>query len=374
MTLQDSARTRSHSLDVLRGLVVVLAMLEHFSYFLSVWSLSYLKIGHVVDPRYAVMRRALEAGQPAALSPSMQWVFEQFGGWVNHSYVFLAAFNIAWLSRSQVRARLAGRLKVFLALFVFFTLEGAITSATFGEAFSVYPLQMWMLILALLNVVYVWLGLWGAVLVFGLSWLRFVVPWGELSGAWQDFMREAVHGAWEYDARLEYFLGSGALGLVFGALLHQFAERRTALLWGGVGIGTLGIVLHQLFGSSLRYDPQTFYGLEHAWVQTVGGSLYIWSCCLFVTSVFLALEGVVPFQKAPLLRWVGLHSLFVFALHKILFVHLVMPLYEWWLASRGLGVSINFPVVLTLTAACLGLTWLLQKLRVFEIVVGKGRP
>lgn len=80
-----------------------------------------------------------------------QTLNENLGPWVNHLYLFLAGFNIALRNREGVREVLGTRLRVFLALFVFFILETAITSQSVGESFSIYPLHMWMIVLSLLE-------------------------------------------------------------------------------------------------------------------------------------------------------------------------------------------------------------------------------
>ena len=337
---------------------------------MSIWYLGYMKTLHFFDPAYSSHKAGYEASQQLQIDGVLQGLLENLGGWVNHLYVFLAAFNIALATQEQVTKVLPSRLKTFLALFLFFTLEAAITGVSFGESFSVYPLQIWMLILALLNVVYSRFGLRGAVIVFVFSLFRFVLPLGSLSDGLQQWMQSHFHRSWEYDSRVEYFLGTAALGLMFG-LIQQFQSAKK-LVWAGFAIGFAGIIAHRFLGLYPEYEQNHFYSVEHFWIQSAVGTVYIWCWCLFVTAAFLILDPLVPFRRFLVLRWVGFYSLFVFALHKILFVHTLMPGYEWFLAQREQPVSVTFWAVFALMLLCLGISWAIQRLGVLEVIARSG--
>jgi hypothetical protein len=369
-----SKTERIAALDVFRGVAVILAILNHYGYLLTNWYAGFVKVHHFNDPSYASHHEAYGQGRLLVLDDFSQTLNENLGPWVNHLYLFLAGFNIAMRDREGVRAVLGSRLKVFLALFVFFTLETAITSQSVGESFSIYPLHMWMIVLSLLNVVYVYWGGRGAAVLFGCMFLRFVLPVSLVSDGLEDWMQQHFQRNWEYDARLEYFAGTGALGLLFGALYRGRWTVSQKFRFVTIGCSFAFIVLFLLFGALPQFDRENYYAIEHFWIRTISGSLFIYSCCVFFTGLFLLLDKHLNLKNVPVLTWVGCHSLFVFAFHRILFVHVLMPLHEWWLAQQGLVLTFSFATAAWHVVACLVLTWGLQKLRVFEIVAGAGSP
>ncbi len=372
-----STTERIAALDVFRGVAVILAILNHYGYLLTNWYAGFVKVQHFNDPAYASHHDAYGNGRLLVLDDFSLTLNENLGPWVNHLYLFLAGFNIAMRDREGVRAVLGNRLKVFLALFVFFTLETAMTSQSVGESFSIYPLHMWMIVLSLLSVIYVYWGGRGAALLFGFMFLRFVFPVSlvsHVSDGFETLMQQHFQRKWEYDARFEYFAGTGALGLLFGTIYRGrwsvSARFRFLTLAGSFAF----IILFLLFGALPHFDRENYYAIEHFWIRTISGSLFIYSCCVFFTGLFLLADKHVNLKNAPVLTWVGSHSLFVFAFHRILFVHVLMPLHEWWLAKQNLALTFSFGTAAAHVAAGLVLTWGLQKLRVFEIVARAGSP
>ncbi len=367
-----SLKKRLHSLDILRGLAVVLALYEHFGYRITFWYRGYIKPFHFTDANYSVHLPHYKNGTllvPDALSIGF---LELLTPWITHLYIMLACFNIAWRTPAEARQRLKGRLLVFLGLFVFFTFDNFVVAMSFGASLSVYPLQMWMVLFALLHIVYALWGSRGIAVVFALSFLRFVLPIEGLSQAWETWMQAHVHRDWEYNAKLEHFLGSGALGVLAGFAYRSWFSS-SHLLWVAtlLFVGTLAVLFYAPMGSFVAVD---YFALEHSWVGGVGTTLAIFTVCLFFIFSALLIESQIRVPRVPLFYWVGFYSLFVFAWHRILFVHITLPTHEWLSALQSQPLQNTFWVCSAHVLLALALTWILQKLRVFELVALSGQP
>lgn len=358
------------SLDCLRGVVIVLALYQHFCHFLTFWYRSYVKPFHFTDVAYQSHAQAYREGWLLFVDGTSRWLLEYLTPWSTHLFIVLAGLNIGLKSQAETRARLRSRLLLFAALLYFFTLENFVVAMSFGDALSIYPLQMWMILLALLNVVYARAGYKGVLFVFMGSFARFLVPLDMAADSMQSALTHLVHRDWEYNARFEYYVGSAAFGVLLGDRLRRGVSIR-------IHSGVFALSCVAVLGILLTWRPPAFNELdfflhEYALLKDVTGTLGIFVVCLFWISGVVLVERLINFPRLTVFYWAGVSSLFIFALHRICFVHVTLPFYEWLSAQLSFSMRNSFFIVTIHVVAALSLIALFQKLKVLEVLANAG--
>lgn len=358
------------SLDCLRGVAIVLALYQHFGHLLAFWYRAYIKPFHFNDPAYQSHAQAYHEGWLLFVDGTSRWFLENLTPWITHLYIVLAGVNIGLKSPAETRARLRQRLFVFAALLYFFTLENFAVSMSFGDAVSIYPLQMWMVLLALLNVVYASAGMKGAALVFGGSFARFLIPLDAAAESLQTTLAHMVHRDWEYNARFEYYVGSAALGVLLGDRLRRGVSIRMHA--GVFALSSIAVLCIVLTWRPPVFKEVDYFLHEFALIRSVVGTFGILVTCLFWVSGVVLVERLLTFPRLPLFYWAGASSLLIFALHRICFVHVTLPVYEWITAHIQVSMRSSFLIATIHVAAALALIALFQKLRVLEVLAASG--
>lgn len=265
-----------------------------------------------------------------------------FTPWVSQIYLTMAAFNLANKDQLTFGVEIGNKFKVFGMIFLYFILENFIVAPNTGQAISFYPIMLWMVVLVCISLVYSYLGIRGILVFTFLALLRFVVPVEYLSDFFEEVIRGRIHPGFEYDARFEYFVLSGCLGFIMGYVHYHMPlyKHKKDLLFAG--FGALLVLIYVLIGDTFVVAYDDFFSTEHDLARTFSGTAYIIGIQAIVISAFLWLEKKNIKFNIPLINWVGVYSLMIFALHRILFVKLIAPIsiMVGSFTGRTLGASI----------------------------------
>ncbi len=315
---------RLTNLDFLRGFFVLLALDQHFSYYLNVWYVDYFRDAMALKSTYANHLPLI--GKQLAVGPIEYWLALIFTPWVSQIYLTMSAFNLSKRSPADFKEGLSQKLKIFGLIFIFFIMENFIVAPNTGEAISFYPIMLWMLVLSFLSILYSFLGIRGVVALAFLSILRFIVPIHFLSDFWEETIRNVIHPGYEYDARLEYFFMSGCLGFIMGYIHYHKKNFKNKKDFYFIALGLILVLCYYLWGDRFTIDPSNVFLTEHELASTFFGTLYIIGVQSIVISIFLWLESRDIKFNLPVINWIGFYSLLVFSMHRIVFVKLIAPL------------------------------------------------
>ena len=109
-----------------------------------------------------------------------------------------------------------------------------------------------------------------------------------------------------------------------------------------MGAGAFLVLIYVLAGDPFTVPYDDFFITEHDLARTFTGTAYIIGVQAILISAFLWMEKRGLKFNVPLVNWVGIYSLMIFALHRILFVRLIAPIsiMVGSLTGRTLGASI----------------------------------
>ena len=326
MNKTNSEKTSSNrivNLDFLRGLFVILALDQHFTYYINMWYVEYFRDSIALSSTYKIHFPMI--GHQIATDSFNHILGVIFIPWVSQVYLTLASFNLAKRSPEVFRSQLDQKLKIFGLIFIYFLMENFIVAPNFGQAISFYPIMLWMIVMSIMGIVYSLLGIWGIIALTLISLLRWLLPIEFFSNLFQDIMVQTVHPGFEYDARIDYFFTSGCLGFLMGYVhyhkpyLKKFKDLYFILL------GAVLVFFYLIYGDAIVIDPANAFAHEHDLAQTFSGTLYILGIQAIVISSFLWLEKKSINFNVPIISWVGANSILVFAFHRIFFVRMLGP-------------------------------------------------
>jgi hypothetical protein len=363
--------TRIVNLDFLRGFFVVLAMFEHYSFFLSKWYIENFKEFAAVKTTYishfAYLGKSLPADKVLFILGAI------FIPWVSQVYLALASFNIAKNTQEKLKENIGPKAKMLLVLLGIFYVENFLVSYDFGQAISFYPIMLWMVVLLVINLVYAYSGVKGVVFLTFISLTRFMFPMEAISDGFENMMKIYVHPSFDYDARIEYFITSGCIGFLLGYLHHQkkeTANRKDLILFV---LGLFLVVIYYIFPNEFLLDAHNAYHYEHEHAKTILGSLYLWGIEISVISLFLYLERKNIKFNSKFFNWVGYNSLFIFLCHKLFFLRIVMPITLFIYAQLGWGLSVTFYEMISYTLIVLFMCWVCLKFKIATLITREDK-
>lgn len=335
----DLLKTRIVNLDFLRGLFIILALDQHFTYYINMWYVEYFRDAIALTSTYKIHFPMI--GHQIATDRFNHILGLIFTPWVSQVYLTLASFNLAKKSQSIFRDELASKLKVFGLVYIFFLMENFIVAPNLGQAISFYPIMLWMVVMGILAITYSFAGIAGILVLTVISFLRWIIPIDLLSDLFQSIVVNNVHPGFEYDARIEYFFTSGCLGFLMGYVhYHRPAVKHLKDIYFML-MGAVLVAFYMAYGEAFVIDPADAFAHEHDLAQSFSGSLYILGIQAIVISAFLWLEKKSIRFNLPVFNWVGMNSILVFAFHRIFFVRILAPisvLVGTWF-NRPLGAS-----------------------------------
>ncbi len=335
----EKNKTRLVNLDFLRGLFVILALDQHFTYYINMWYVSYFRDVMALTSTYKINFPMI--GHQISTDRFNLMLGIIFTPWVSQVYLTMASFNLARKPSYLFRDELASKLKMFGLIFIFFTLENFIVAPNSGEAISFYPIMLWMVVMSIISIFYSLMGIRGVLLLTLISFLRWVVPIDMLSNLFQSIIRYNIHPGFEYDARIEYFFSSGCLGFIMGHAHYHMPNYKKVKDFYFMLLGLVFVLFYWAYGIPYIIDPSNAFAHEHDMAQSFSGTLFILGVQAFVISTFLWLEKKEIRFNVPIFTWVGANSLLVFALHRVFFVKFLAPvsLMVGSMLGRPIGAS-----------------------------------
>ncbi|MBY0413530.1 MAG: hypothetical protein K2Q18_05165 [Bdellovibrionales bacterium] len=296
-----------------------------------------------------------------------------FTPWVSQIYLTMAAFNLARKNQSDFSEGLTNKLKIFGLILIYFVFENFLVAPNFGQAISFYPIMLWMIILGSISFVYKFLGIRGVIVFTLLAMLRFIVPVEYLSDFFEEVVQNSIHPGFEYDARIEYFILSGCLGFLMGHVHYHknsYKNRKDFLF---MGMGILFVLIYVLIGDPFTVPYDDVFRTEHDLARTFSGTAYIIGVQAILISFFLWLESKNIKIRIPLINWIGIYSLLIFALHRIFFVKLIMPVSIAFGSLTGRTVGAGIIEVYIYIFIALGLCYFVKVSPISDIVLQKRR-
>lgn len=319
----EESSQRIVNLDFLRGFFIILALEQHFTYYINMWYVEYFGDAIALKTTYNVHLPMI--GQQVPTDIFNYFMAVVFTPWVSQIYLTMATFNLAKRSPADFAANLPAKLKIFGLIFVYFVAENLIVAPNFGQGISFYPIMLWMVIMALISCIYAYAGISGVLGLALLSCLRFVVPLDVVSDFFQAYVIQNFHPDFEYDARPEYFILSGCLGFFMGHVHYHkktYAYKKDSMF---AALGMFLVGLYIFFGDTFTVDVRDVLSTEHDFAKTFTGTAYVIGVQAMVMSGFLWLERKKIQLNVPIISWVGRHSLMIFGLHRILFIRIIAP-------------------------------------------------
>lgn len=359
-------RPKITNFDFLLGFFVILAMDEHFTYYLNWWYLDFFKEFSALKATYQVhlpmLEKNLHTDHFNALLGNI------FIPWVSQIYLSLAAFKLAGKDSVTLNKNLFSRIKIYLLIILVFIFENFFVAPDFGQAISIYPISTWMIILTLLTFVYAKLNIKGIIIILIISLTRWLFPIEQLSDFFQSTMIKNIHPGFEYDARIEYFLTSGCIGFILGYIYYHKELVKEKIFISAIIIGTLLASTFFITGGSFYSDPTNSLSNEHELARTIQGSIYIWGMIIAIISIMATLEIKKIKIDVPVINWVGKNSLTIFGTHRILFLKIIMPVSMFIGAMTGRTIGASTLEIYIYISCSIGLGWLLQRLKLYRII------
>lgn len=367
----DELQTRLVNLDFLRGLFIILALDQHFTYYINMWYVDYFRDTMALTSTYAVHFPMI--GKQVSSDFFNHLLAIVFTPWVSQIYLTMAAFNLAKKDQISFGLDIGNKFKIFGMILLYFILENFIVAPNTGQAISFYPIMLWMVILGFISLVYNYIGIRGVLIFTLLALLRFVIPVEYLSDFFEEVVQGRIHPGFEYDARFEYFVLSGCLGFIMGYVHYHMPLYKHKKDFLFAGFGALLVLIYALIGDAFTVPYDDFFRTEHDLARTFSGTAYIIGIQAIVMSAFLWLEKKNIKMNIPLINWVGIYSLMIFALHRILFVKLIAPIsiMVGSLTGRTLGASIiEIYIYVFIT---LGICYFVKKSPLSDIVLQRKK-
>lgn len=365
-----SDQSRIINLDFLRGVVIILAIQQHFVYYFNVWFVSYFKDFSALSSTYEILLPLMNKSLASDVYNHFMAVV--FTPWVSQIYLCLAAFNLAKRNQHDFQGEYSKKIRIFILIFVAFIFENFLVAPNTGEAISIYPIMLWMVVLSILATAYNFLGIKGVLALGVLSLVRFVIPIDMLSDFFQEVVRSFIHPGFEYDARLEYFFLSGVLGFVIG-YIYNHKKRSFFLKFMQIMMVLSGVyaIFFYFLGEDFIVYIDNFLMTEHVYAQSFSGTFYILSIMTLVVGLSLLLEIKKKIIFIRPINWVGENSILVFFVHRIFITKIFIPLYlligclGGWIPQNNIVEA--YSAVMAVGAFC----YFIKKSSITELIVKK---
>ena len=365
----NELRERIVNLDFLRGFFIILALNQHFAYYLNMWYVEYFRDSLALSSTYAVHFSMI--GKNLAVDKVSYWLAIIFTPWVSQVYLTMAAFNLGKYSQDDLKNDNNKKFKIYLLILLFFIGENLIVAPNLGQGLSFYPIMLWMLVLSILNLVYRYLGITGILILATFSLLRFMIPIELISDFFEELVQAKVHPGFEYDAKIEYFILSGCLGFLIG---HIYYFKYKYLRFNYKMFIPVGVALslpHLLWGIPFQVNPSDVFASEHDLSRTFLGTLFILGVQAIVIPLFLWLEENQIKINIRLVNWIGINSILIFAFHRIIFVKVIAPISTLVHAMMNEVLSASTAVIYLYIAITILICYVLQKSPLLNVIVKK---
>ncbi len=366
---QDTFSGRLHTFDILRGFFIILALLQHYTYYNNVWFLYFFRNGGALGASYSFYGDVV--GKALPMDGFLYFLSITFIPWVSQIYLTLAAFNLSRRDKLDFRLVMGGKFKIFALLFFFFTLENFLVSPNFGGALSLYPIQTWMLLLGALTLIYGVLGTPGVIGWMILGLIIQAMP-TELMDQIEGLLQVLWHPDFEIDARPHYFWVSSCMGFLIGRLYYSKKLNNLKILAAMTLLGVSMCLPYWLGDTPFTVDAFNIFKTEHDLSFSLPGNLYLWGTQLILLSFALKIERMRLARPLPFLTYVGVASLPIFALHRIFYVHIYGPIREFFGAMFGFIPTTNFWAQALAIILVVTLTWFIGRTKLAKLIMERA--
>lgn len=362
-------RQRIVSLDFLRGLVIFMAVFEHYTGYLNYWYKDFfIREYESWDKVYA--SHLPMSGNLLPMDNITSTLSLWLVPWVSQIYLALAAFNLAMKTQEQVRDILSQKLLLFTSIIGVLYVEGFVIAPNFGEAISFYPVMLWMVLLALFSIVYGLFGIYGMMAVTLLSFFVDQLGIPDALRTFETLVRHYIHPNYELDARLDLFMASGCLGFMYGQVWHHKPHIRNIVNQGVMLLSVLALAIFFTFDSIGTISLVDIYSEEHSLAENTFGRIGIWGTEFLVISMLLWLHSKDIDVSWKPLNWIGMFSLTVFIFHKSIFIFLWGPLMTLITAKLGMTLVNNFLVTSILSSLSILMIYYFKRSNIIYHLMG----
>ena len=329
-------KERNIYFDILRGFFIFLALWQHYAYFLNVYFIDYFRESEIVSLFYKNFYEQVQLTQNYLPTDALSvWASNTFTPFVSQVFLTLACFNLA-KHHEEFKKVFASKIKLFLAIFVFFYFENILVATSAGDALSLNPINTWMIVLICISALYY---------VFDYKFLFFAIPIslflvGDYDFGMESYFRDIFHPDFTIDASPHYFFPSAFVGFALGLINLKNRHWFKLLLPAFVLIFLVG----KIFGPEYSTANFDVFLNEHLKAVTILGTFEI----IGTQGILICLSWVLP-QKNILktFQYVGRESIFIFAMHRVFFLKLWMPLYIHGVLLLGFNLTNNFVLIWT---------------------------
>lgn len=352
--------------DIIRGFCLLLALWQHFGFYLNHWYVSFFNEKYLTG-FYSVHKDWIGKNLSGDLLSGVV-AADIFTPVVSQIFITLASFNLARYIQEQFS--LKNKIITFGSIFFIFAIENFIVATNFGDALSLYPIMSWMVILSIVSIVFKNFGAIGIGFVFILSLLRFTMP---VDLGIENWLQNNIHENIELDASIEYFISSSCLGFLLGK--YYFNKPKTKELFGMVFLGiTVG-----LFGlyNSPDFVPNNsdIFQNEHIKSLTFTGTLEFLGFQLAILSfaLILHLKNIQVNNFFNFLIWIGKNSISLFLFHRIFFVYIYMPIATYLFTLNNSPIVLEWWVMWSAIVVYIPFWFFIQKYKILEQMIGERK-
>lgn len=358
---------RLNNLDMLKGYFILLALYQHFCFFTNLWFTNYFNEWELSSTVFKFFDHMYDNVLPVTTANT--WLHRWFTPWVSQVYLMLAAFNLSMRDRESFKKTYFGKLQIFGTLFLFFLCENFVMARSFGDALALYPLLTWMIVLSIIATLYRFFGVKGVIVAFILHLSKWWIPVDNWTIAFESWVVNNVHPSYYIDARIDHFFGSGCLGFIYGHMYYHCKLNNTKQYFIPFTVGAALALQWRLWGPKFYIDVENVLATEHLATDSISGTFGVWGIQLYVVSFFLYIEQIRNISiKAPLLNWVGKHSLTVFGIHRVFFVFILMPIIIWFHAKFEITLINSLPFIWLCVFTTVAFGWFIRKIKMHEIL------
>jgi hypothetical protein len=306
---------------------------EHFSQFLNVWYIETFKKNDIINRNdFPVLVEQYlfhidNIGRILPTDPIGSVLALMFVPWATHMFIGFAGYNISRKEPAVLRENLGNINKILFFMFLLFYAENFIVSNEFFAGLLISPVITWMLILIFSNSVYAFFGFGGVLITFFSS---LILKMLSNSGFFQinlfSQIISSIHPRIVESTEPLNYLPSCLIGTLFGAYVNQYKKdkpfsNRTKLFFGALTIFFLWQSRH-LF----RHDPSDIFSFDELLITNNFGILFVISIIVTSLTILHQLEKQKPYAWLRPLEYVGIHSLGIYLIHRILFSSVLAPI------------------------------------------------
>lgn len=367
--INEKDSKRIVNLDFLRGLFIILAMNQHFAYYLNMWYVEYFRDSIALGTTYQSHLEMI--GKNLPIDVVTYWLAKIFTPWVSQIYLTMAAFNLGKYSQDEMKNNINEKIKTHMLILTFFIAENLIVAPNLGQGISIYPIMLWMIILTILSLAFRFFGVAGIVCVAFVSMFRFIIPIELISGFFEHLIKYKIHPGFEYDAKVEYFILSGCMGYLIGHVYYFKNNYRSINYKIFILLGFLFSAPYLFWGNSFEINIVDVFATEHSLSRSMLGSFFILGVQALVISAFLWLEERQVRFNIRVINWIGINSILVFAFHRIIFVKIIAPLSTLIHAMMNERLSASTIMIYIYISLTVLICYLLQRSPILKVILKK---